>query len=231
METLTKAWGSEASGPRQRSVAEMRADHRRYGTGGNCFDLALWLLDDLAAADVAAYAIGPDVETDEAHVAVLAGVDGVRWLCDLGDMWIWPAPIDELARRGTQPTAGYFPAARIAVESSEDRCRVTYHRPQGHVSHHMYGLAPIDPAVLGRAAAASQARLRRPLCERRLYRPATTDHWEFDDGRSFVSTDSGWVRESTPPDDAAWVERIQDRTGIAREVVASALRVYRAQPR
>lgn len=44
MESLTKAWFyQQPSGPRQRTVDEMVALRQQYGTGGNCFDLAIWL--------------------------------------------------------------------------------------------------------------------------------------------------------------------------------------------
>ncbi|EQD47410.1 hypothetical protein B1B_12352, partial [mine drainage metagenome] len=73
METLTKAWlYHEPGGPRQRTATQIAAHRKDHGTGGNCFDLAIWLLDEFARAGVQAHAIGHDFFTPEAHVAVLA---------------------------------------------------------------------------------------------------------------------------------------------------------------
>ena len=50
METLTKAWRlKHRPGARQRSVSEMAKHRETTGASGNCFDLAIWLLDDLMA--------------------------------------------------------------------------------------------------------------------------------------------------------------------------------------
>ena len=109
METLTKAWLSRAEGgPRQRSTSEIVAHRNDYGTGGNCFDLAIWLLDEFARMGVRAHAIGHDFFTPKAHVAVLAYDGQDRYLCDLGDQWLQPIQVDANLR---EPVAEYFPAA------------------------------------------------------------------------------------------------------------------------
>ena len=47
METLTKAWFYSRSGDKkQRTVALMKEHKAQYGITGNCFDLAIWLLDE-----------------------------------------------------------------------------------------------------------------------------------------------------------------------------------------
>lgn len=47
METLTKVWFyDKANGKKQRDVTLMQEHREQYGMSGNCFDLALWLLDE-----------------------------------------------------------------------------------------------------------------------------------------------------------------------------------------
>lgn len=79
METLTKAWYYDQSSVRQRSVEEMKEHRERFGTSGNCFDLAIWLIDEFKRAGIEAYGLGEGLGTEEAHAAVCAldeqGVD------------------------------------------------------------------------------------------------------------------------------------------------------------
>ncbi len=42
------------------------------GVTGNCYDLAIWLLDEFDNDGITAYPIGHDLGTDDAHVAVMA---------------------------------------------------------------------------------------------------------------------------------------------------------------
>ena len=74
METFTKGWWYRRSGghPRQRTVAEMIEHRQSLGTGGNCFDLAVWLQHAFVEAGVRAFVAGHDLETPEAHVASIA---------------------------------------------------------------------------------------------------------------------------------------------------------------
>ena len=79
METLTKAWLYETDrGRRQRTVSAMVDDRLQFGTSGNCFDLAIWLLHAFKIAGIDAYAIGHDLLTPDAHVAVIAVDNGYR---------------------------------------------------------------------------------------------------------------------------------------------------------
>ncbi len=92
METLTKAWYfTKTDGSKQRDVSMMKEHYLQYGSTGNCFDLAIWLLAELRKEGVEAYAIGHDLFTPKAHVAVVAvNAEGRSYLCDLGDQWIQP---------------------------------------------------------------------------------------------------------------------------------------------
>lgn len=225
METLTKAWLASLHGAAwQRSVAEMRQHHAHYGTAGNCFDLARWLMADLVARGIEAWGIGHDVWAKEAHVAVVAHLGGARYLCDLGDMWLLPAPLD---RPWAQPESGWFPAARVQLEHDDRWCRVTYHRPGGKVSHQAYDLTPLDDGVLCQAGELSQQRLSAPLVEVRLWDRAQPAHWEFSDWRSWLSTDEGLEPDPPLGNDGAWAGRIAGRTGIHPTIAAAALRRYR----
>lgn len=79
METFTKGWWHRQCGgaPRQRTVAEMREHRRLQGSGGNCFDLVLWLREELREAGIPSRVVGHDLETAQAHVAP-AGHGGWR---------------------------------------------------------------------------------------------------------------------------------------------------------
>ena len=96
MENFTKVWYANRNPlQRQRSVALMKQHYDQYKIAGNCFDLALWLLDELSTNNIQAYAIGHDLFTEKAHVAVIAvDENNLKYLCDLGDQWIQPICVD-----------------------------------------------------------------------------------------------------------------------------------------
>jgi len=57
METITKAWYFQlASRIKQRTVEQMKIHREQYGTSGNCFDLAIWLIDEFRQGKFASYA-------------------------------------------------------------------------------------------------------------------------------------------------------------------------------
>lgn len=118
METLTKAWVYSKGGfQKQRDVETMKAHRAQYGITGNCFDLAIWLLDAFRKAGVEAYPIGTELGTEDAHAAVVA-VDekGARYLCDLGDQWLQPILIDGINEGySNERLSGFFPAAEVQV--------------------------------------------------------------------------------------------------------------------
>lgn len=229
METLTKAWlHRRCGGPRQRTVREMAEHRRAFGTSGNCFDLAIWLLHDLQEAGVRAHAIGHDLFTPQAHVAVLAYDRGQRYLCDLGDQWIRPVPINVPAGDVAEPLPGYFPGARIRVAATADACVVTYHRAAGKWSTQSYALAEVGRDELLRAGQHAQSLLRRPLCEIRVPLAGEVAHWEFDNWSSRLSTEAALYAEPPAGSLEAWCARIHRRTGMSPAVVEAALAVYRA---
>ena len=233
METLTKAWWyRKCEGtPQQRSVEQMKEHRNRLGCGGNCFDLAIWLLHAFDAAGVRAHAVGHDLQTPNAHVAVVAfDEDGYGYLCDLGDQWLQPILVDPRAPSFTTAfQAGFFAGAHVSVSEQDDDLLVRYRRPNGKESRQRYDLRPIAPEQLMEAADQVQRLLRHPLVEVRRVHPATglVGHWEFSGGVCRWSLDVGLIVEDGPTHLADWVRRIHEMTGIAPQVIETALEVYR----
>lgn len=233
METLTKAWryhlcqGSAG----QRSVALMREHRANFGCGGNCFDLALWLLAEFETASVQAHAIGHDLFTPDAHIAVIAfDRQGYGYLCDLGDQWLQPILVDPRAPDFTDTfCSGFFPAAQVSVQvANKDEIAVRYRRPNGKESLQQFDMTPLTAERLWQAADYSQKLLRHPLVEIRAIHPPSGQmgHWEYSHGRSRWSLDSGLLFDDDCPTLAGWIQRIHDMTGIAPEVIAAAFAVY-----
>ncbi|CAM4290481.1 hypothetical protein BAMA_03870 [Bacillus manliponensis] len=122
METLTKAWFyQKGTTKKQRSVSLMKEHREEYGITGNCFDLAIWLLDEFKNDGITAYPIGRHLHTERAHVAVITlDEKGRRYLCDLGDQWLDPILIDSNSEDYTDEIlSGFFPAAKVQVKSTE----------------------------------------------------------------------------------------------------------------
>ncbi|MCA9662320.1 MAG: hypothetical protein KC486_28530 [Myxococcales bacterium] len=223
METLTKAWVARSrGGPRQRSVDELEAHRARTGASGNCFDLAIWLVHRLRVAGVAGRVISDDIDSRDAHVAVLAEVAGRPFLCDLGDMWLRPIAVD---RDVDAPVTGFFPAAAVSLRAQGRGLAVTYHRPGGKRSAQRYDLAEIPAATLRDAAEANQRCLAQRLVETRA--PAEDAHWEFEEYASRWSTPEGLRVEPPVVGDAAWAARIAARTGMRADYVEACLAAFR----
>jgi hypothetical protein len=230
-ETLTKAWWLHQCGgaPRQRTVSEMRLHRHLHGTGGNCFDLVLWLLAELADADAAARPIGHDLETPRAHIAAVVRHDGAEYLCDPGDQWLQPVLIspDHVAFDASW-LAGFFPGAKIRIDPGGEDLRVHYLFPDGHQNVQTYHLGHVDAEALDRACLHSQGLLRKPLVEvvARNRDTGELGAWEFDRFRSLWRLPSGHRVEDPCADLPAWAQRIADRTGMSLAVVMHALQVY-----
>lgn len=112
METLTKLWfyNENNNNNKQRNVSLMREHRSKYGLSGNCFDLAIWLLDEFKNDGITAYPVGHNLNSKDAHVAVIAlDVSGSRYLCDLGDQWINPILVDTNNENYTdEKLSGFF---------------------------------------------------------------------------------------------------------------------------
>jgi hypothetical protein len=232
METLTKAWyASQNPTKYQRSVAQMKAHYDKYKITGNCFDLAIWLLHELKEYGIQAYAIGHDLFTEEAHVAVIAlDEHNHKYLCDLGDQWVQPICVDSNnSAFHSKDCVGFFPGATIQVHPSEEDVEIFYKRPNGKVSKQVFNLQPIDESTLLEAAEFSQRHIRpRPLLECRQYEQEVT-HWEFYNWHSFTSTMDGLIEDEDLESIHEWAARIHKKTGYHVEFLIEALTLYRSE--
>lgn len=229
METLTKAWYFfQSSDKKQRSVELMKEHRSQYGTSGNCFDLALWLIDEFNKEGIPAYAIGHDLKTPNAHVAVVAINDkGSKYFCDLGDQWIEPILIDSKSEDFSEEELERFTTSgKIKVQIINNEVNFKYIRPNGKISRQRFVLSPIETDELMDAANHSQSLLRHPLVEMRIVVDGEICHWEFDRWNSFISSNKGLEQEMKLGSADEWAERINSRTGISKEVIVKALDVY-----
>ena len=116
METLTKVWfHTKSNNKKQRDISLMKEHRQQYGITSNCFDLAIWLLDEFQKDGITVYPIGHHLNTSQAHVAVIALDEaGNRFLYDLGDQWLTPILIDVDNENFTEKRlSGFFPGANV----------------------------------------------------------------------------------------------------------------------
>ncbi len=230
MERFTKIWvANKKLEQRQRTVAQMREHYEKYNITGNCFDLAIWLLDELRQQGIKAYAVGHDMMTEKAHVAVVAeDTEGFKYLCDLGDQWIQPICVDAASDAfHTNDCEGFFPGATIQVVPSEGETTILYKRKNGKVSKQTYDLQPIDDDTLLLAAEMSQRTLsEEPLFECRLYDGNRVEHWEFYNWQSFSSSMNGLVYDEPLDTIEEWAARIQEKSGYPIEFLIEVLSYY-----
>ncbi|MCA1319081.1 hypothetical protein LC085_04080 [Bacillus tianshenii] len=226
MDTITKAFFYDKRKKRQRTVAEMKEHYEGFGAGGNCFDLAIWLLAELKEAGIEAYPIGHDFFDEKAHVALIAlGEDGEKYYCDLGDQWIQPILIEKNDRFIEGKLAGFFPGAYVKVETKEKEFNISYIRNNGKISIQTFPLTRYTNEDLLRAGELSQARIWKALCEKRVRREGTDEvtHWEFYNWKSFESSLSGLNKEPELSSKDEWAERIALNMGMDLEFVKAAL--------
>lgn len=229
METLTKAWYFHKAGKKkQRDVSLMKEHRAQYGNSGNCFDLAIWLLDEFAKNNIKAYPIGHDIGTLDAHVAVIAvNHNGNRYLCDLGDLWLNPVLVDSDNEDFTEgKLSGFFTAADIQIQTSNDSVQVLYHRPNGKCSKQQYDLKPIDMDTFLASAEQTQNYIEKPLLEYRIPYKKEIAHWEFYDWKSFLSTTEGLFHDPIQDTIEQWADVIHQKTGINKQFLVEALIEY-----
>ncbi|MFD1135838.1 hypothetical protein [Paenibacillus urinalis] len=230
METLTKAWYYDQSSVRQRSVEEMKEHRERFGTSGNCFDLAIWLIDEFKRAGIEAYAIGEGLGTEEAHAAVCAlDEQGRRYFCDLGDQWIEPILMDFTADEyGGEVLSGYITGGKIKLDHhGSSHLSFTWVRPNGKTSSQVFDLTPVDLQDLIAAGEHSQSLLHNALVEMRVPMENEIVHWEYEGGRSFISNNRELITESPLDHIEDWAKRIYTMTGIQPDVTVTALKKYK----
>lgn len=230
METLTKAWFyTKGSFKKQRSISLLKEHRQQYGISGNCFDLAIWLLDEFKRDGITAYPIGHDLNTSHAHVAVIAFDEvGKRFLCDLGDQWLAPILIDEDYEDFTEDKlSGFFPGAQVQVKPCERLVEIIYHRPNGKLSKQSYDRQPINMNILMKAAEYSQNLIKpKPLLECRIPYNSEVAHWEFFDWESFLSSSEGLFHDPKLDKLEDWAKRINEKTGYNIQFLMEALELY-----
>ncbi|MFC4559213.1 hypothetical protein ACFO3D_13525 [Virgibacillus kekensis] len=230
METLTKLWNyNQNSDKKQRDISLMKEHRQRYGTSGNCFDLAIWLLDEFKHDGIEAYPIGHGLKTEDAHVAVIAlDESGNRYLCDLGDQWIKPILVERDHEDYTnEKLSGFFPAADVRLRCDKDSLEVLYHRPNGSVSSQTYDIRPIETDYFLHAAEHSQNLIKPiPLLECRVPYNSEIAHWEFGNWQSFLSTTVGLYKEKKAGSLDEWVERVNLRCGYDKDLLYKILYQY-----
>ena len=231
METLTKAWFYHTdSVTKQRDVSLIKEHRHQFGLSGNCFDLALLLLDAFKKDGITAYPIGHNLSTPHAHVAVIALDElGNRFLCDLGDQWLRPILIDTHTQEYTdEKLHGFFPAATIQVKPNECGIEILYHRPNGKISKQVFDTKPIEMSYFMQAAEFSQNFIKpRPLLECRTPFKTEIAHWEFYNWESFLSTSEGLFNEPKLQSIEDWAEKINDKTGYDKQFLVNVLKSYK----
>ncbi|RKL65759.1 hypothetical protein CR203_19115 [Salipaludibacillus neizhouensis] len=231
MERLTKLWFyNQESHKKQRDVALMKKHRSQYGISGNCFDLAIWLLDELQKDGITAYPIGQQLNSENAHVAVIA-VDesGNFYLCDLGDQWINPILIDKNNENYTdKKLSGFFPGADVQVIPKGQDLEILYHRPNGKVSKQVYNIDPIDIDYFLLAAEHSQNLINpKPLLECRIPYKNEIAHWEFSNWESFLSTSEGLFVEQELDSIEKWAYKINEVSGYDIKFLINVLEQYK----
>ncbi|QGH35561.1 hypothetical protein GI584_16565 [Gracilibacillus salitolerans] len=230
METLTKMWYFyQNTEKKQRDVALMEDHYKQYGITGNCFDLAIWLIDVFQKDGITAYPIGHDLHSEEAHAAVMAlDEKGNRYLCDLGDQWIKPILMEtQHADYTNESLSGFFPAANVQVFSTENQIEITYQRPNGKVSRQSYDPQPVNMEEFLLAAEFSQHTIDpKPLFECRIPYKAETAHWEFNDWEAYLSTSEGLFKEPSFKSIEEWATRINKVSGYDQQFLLTTLKGY-----
>ncbi|MGM0830327.1 MAG: hypothetical protein ACQEU4_19075 [Bacillota bacterium] len=231
METLTKVWFyNQGNIKKQRDVSLMREHREQFGMSGNCFDLALWLLDEFKRDGVEAYPVGHNLNSEDAHVAVIAlNEKGERFLCDLGDQWLNPILIDTDSIDYTnKKVSGFFPAASVQVQGHPSGTEILYHRPNEKVSKQVFQTHPIEMDAFVKAAEHSQHLINpNPLLECRTAYKSEIAHWEFYNWDSFLSTTEGLLKEPKVETVEEWAERIHGKTKYNKQVLIQILGRYK----
>ena len=230
MDTVMKLWWSkQPKGGGQRNVSLIKEHYANYRVAGNCVDLSLWLIEEFRNKGIEAYGIADDLNAERAHVAVIAvDQDGNKYLCDLGDQWIQPILINENLEPSEKWLSGYFPAAKVKLETTGHKTKLLFQRPNGKVSSSIFNTAPLKDDFLWDLSEKVQLVFRKsPLIEIRLPLKDEVAHWEFDNWTSFLSTSEKLTKEDSDLSLDDWVQRIHTMTGMNKEFLDEALRYYK----
>lgn len=246
-ESLTYQWWrrTAAGSALQRSVALMEEHHAQYGSGGDAFDLAIWLLAKFHEAGILADPVAPppDVDPDKTSDAIAVVAKdrfGRRYFCDLGEQWIQPILVSTRNPDFTPEfLSGFDPGAEVSIEVVEKRCTITRrirvdertganrHDPYVY-ERRVFDLRGIPPEeLIERAENAARRRRTQPWLRRLIYREdGGWGVWCWTPQGACWRLPSGVVEE--PMDMAGgnaelWVDAIATRSGLAPEIVVGAL--------
>jgi hypothetical protein len=206
-------------------------EHRiAHSTGGNCFDVAIWLQQEFACAGIESRIIGRSLCTPKAHIAVIAyDVRGQEYFCDLGDQWLEPILINEKDPDfSPEYHSGFASGLRVRVKTTENQLLLTYLREDGKESIELFPLTSVPADILMKASDHSQALLRRPFVEIRAIHPKSNkiQLWEYDRKECFWHLDSGTAIEEGCDNQDCWTERIHHMTGMSLAIISAAFGVY-----
>ncbi|WP_193726762.1 hypothetical protein [Paenibacillus guangzhouensis] len=132
--------------PCEKTEGLYESDTRSVKGVANCFDLAIWLMEEFRESGISAYATGHDLHTPHAHVAVVAiNEEGHKYFWDLGDQWIDPILIERDNEDYCEDALdGFVTEGKIRVEASPSTVNFNYIRPNGKVSQQKFDLQPIQ---------------------------------------------------------------------------------------
>jgi hypothetical protein len=226
-ETFTKGWWFRTccGEPTQRTVAQMREHRVAYGAGGNCFDLALWLLHDLREHGLVAWIISRDLLQYDAHVAVLVKAEGAEFLCDLGDLWLRPVH----ATGDPVWLDGHVAGRSIRVRSTDEQLEIDCRNTAGEIYVEHYDRTLVDDELFLRACHQSQRLLRRPFCQILRPRPVTGGRqlWGYDREATYVIGEDGrFHHEPSCKTRAEYIARIAVVTGLTLPLIEEGFAAY-----
>lgn len=246
-ESLTYQWWrrTAAGSALQRSVPLMEEHHARYGSGGDAFDLAIWLLAKFHAAGILADPVAPpsDIDPDKTSDAIAVVAKdryGRRYFCDLSEQWIQPILVSVRNPDFTPEfLSGFDPGAEVSVEVVEKRCTITRrirvdesfetNSDEPYVyERRVFDLAGIPPEELIERAENAASRTRtQPWLRRLLYREdGGWGVWCWTPEGACWRSPSGMVEQPISMINAhadQWAEEIATRSGLAQEIVVGAL--------
>lgn len=237
-ENLSHRWwrAREAGEAKQRSVPLLEKHRAEWGTGGDSYDLTIWLMAKYQAAGFLADAVQPPADVDDRSPLAVMVKDplGRRYLCDLNEPWLEPVLVSPRSYDFSPGFhSGFHPEGDVRVEVEEKRCRITLRRAGGGpvFGERIFELRAIPPELLVERAETDPERTRPDrLAVRRLARHPETGAWGVwffaatgDAWRSGWRLPSGLIDEPPCRGLEAWVERVSERSGIAAEIVEEVL--------
>lgn len=253
-ENLTYTWWRRTARDSavQRAVPLMEAHHAAHGSGGDAFDLAIWLLAKFRAAGILANPVAPPADLDpgktsDAIAVVAKDRFGRSYFCDLGEQWFQPILVSPRNPEFTADfLAGFDPGAEVSIQVVEKRCTITRRvrvcagdagndaedAGEFRVDHRVFNLRGISPEeLIERAEAASSRSAKTPWIRHRLMHPQRSERgvWFWTPEEVSWRLPAGEIGERLnrgPGNMAGWAAEIAQRSGLSRKIVAEALAAW-----